>query len=68
MLFIDCEKWLERTGKTMDALLKAGWDVGVIWQDGRPFHGEFAIRMNFALPRSRIEEAMARLQKYVFNR
>ena len=67
MLFIDAEEWCRAHGKTLDELLRAGWDVGVIWQDGRPFHGEFAIRMNFALPRSRIEEAMARLQKYVFN-
>ena len=68
MLFIDAEEWCRAHGKTLDELLRAGWDVGVIWQDGRPFHGEFAIRMNFALPRSRIEEAMARLRKYVFNR
>ena len=68
MLFVDAEEWCRAHGKTLDVLLRAGWDVGVIWQDGRPFHGEFAIRMNFALPRSRIEEAMARLQKYVFNR
>ena len=67
MLFVDAEEWCRAHGKTLDKLLRAGWDVGVIWQDGRPFHGEFAIRMNFALPRSRIEEAMARLQKYVFN-
>ena len=68
MLFIDAEEWCRAHGKTLDELLRAGWDVGVIWQDGRPFHGEFAIRMNYALPRSHIEEAMARLQKYVFNR
>ena len=67
MLFIDAEEWCREHGKTLDELLRAGWDVGVIWQDGRPFHGEFAIRMNFALPRSRVEEAMARLQKYVFH-
>ena len=68
MLFVDAEEWCRAHGKTLDELLRAGWDVGVIWQDGRPFHGEFAIRMNYALPRSRIEEAMGRLQKYVFNR
>ena len=65
MLFVDAEEWCRAHGKTLDELLRAGWDVGVIWQDGRPFHGDYAIRMNFALPRSRIEEAMARLQKYV---
>ena len=67
MLFIDCEKWLEKTGKTMDELLKTGWDVGVVWQDGRAFHGKTHIRMNLALPLARVQEAFERLDKYVFN-
>ena len=67
MLFIDCAKWLEKTGKTMDELLKAGWDVGVVWQDGRAFHGQTHIRLNLALPLSRVQEAFQRLDKYVFN-
>ena len=67
MLFLDCGKWLERTGKTMDELLKAGWDVGVVWQDGQAFHGKTHIRMNLALPLSRVEEAFRRLDTYVFN-
>ena len=67
MLFLDCGKWLEAHGKTLDELLKAGWDVGVVWQDGRPFHGQTHIRMNLALPLSRVQEAFDRLDKYVFN-
>ena len=67
MLFIDCAGWLEKTGKTMDELLQAGWDVGVVWQDGRAFHGQTHIRMNLALPLSRVKEAFDRLDKYVFN-
>ena len=67
MLFIDCAKWLEKTGKTMDQLLKAGWDVGVVWQDGRAFHGATHIRINLALPLSRVIEAFDRLDRYVFN-
>ncbi len=67
MLFLDCAKWLEKTGKTMDELLHAGWDVGVVWQDGRAFHGQTHIRMNLALPLSRVQEAFERLDKYVFN-
>ena len=67
MLFLDCRQWLENHGKTVDELLKAGWDVGVAWQDGRPFHGEYHIRMNLALPLSRVQEAFARLDQYVFN-
>ena len=67
MLFIDCAGWLEKTGKTMDQLLKAGWDVGVVWQDGRAFHGQTHIRLNLALPLSRVKEAFHRLDQYVFN-
>ncbi len=63
MLFLDCEK----TGRDVGELLKAGWDVGVCWQDGRPFHGKHHIRMNLALPLSRVQEAFRRLDKYVFN-
>ena len=51
----------------MDELIRAGWDVGVVWQDGRPFHGKHHIRMNLALPLSRVKEAFSRLDKYVFN-
>ena len=67
MLFLDCGKWLEQHGKTMDDLLAAGWDVGVVWQDGRAFHGPTHIRMNLALPLRRVEEAFRRLDRYVFN-
>ena len=67
MLFIDCSKWLEAHGKTLDELLTAGWKVGVGWQDGRPFHGESHIRINLALPLSRVKEAFGRLDRYVFN-
>ena len=67
MLFLDCEKWLTAHGKTMDELLAAGWDVGVVWQDGRAFHGQTHIRMNLALPLSRVQEAFRRLDTYVFN-
>ncbi len=67
MLFLDCGKWCEAHGKNLDDLLKAGWDVGVHWQDGRPFHGKSHIRVNLALPLSRVQEAFDRLNKYVFN-
>ena len=67
MLFLDCEKWCKQSGKSMDELLKAGWDVGVYWQDGRPFHGPYHIRMNLALPLSRVQEAFNRLNEHVFH-
>lgn len=66
MLFLDCSRWCETYGKTLDEVLKAGWDVGVAWQDGRPFHGCCHIRMNLALPLTRVQEAFARLKNYVF--
>ncbi|MDO5409269.1 MAG: aminotransferase class I/II-fold pyridoxal phosphate-dependent enzyme [Lachnospiraceae bacterium] len=66
MLFLDCTDWCRNHSQTIDELLNAGWDVGVTWQDGRPFHGPCSIRMNFAVPESRVKEAMNRLKKYVF--
>lgn len=66
MLFLDCSKWLEKHGKTLDELLHAGYDVGVVWQDGRGFGGPTHIRMNLALPHSRVQEAFDRLKKHVF--
>ena len=53
--------------KSLDELLKAGWDVGVAWQDGRPFHQKYGIRMNLALPLGRVKEAFERLDEYVFH-
>ena len=67
MLFLDCTQWCDRHGKTIDWVEKAGWDVGVAWQDGRMFHGPCALRMNLALPLSRVQEAFDRLDRYVFN-
>ena len=55
------------SNKTIEDVLHAGWDVGVAWQDGRPFHGAHHIRVNLALPLSRVKEAFDRLDKYVFN-
>ena len=66
MLFLDCTEWCRAHGKTLDELLRAGAEVGVIWQDGRPFHGPCHIRMNLALPLSRVQEAFRRLNEYVF--
>ncbi len=65
MLFLDCTKWCENHHKTIQHLLQAGWDVGVGWQDGRPFYGPCHIRMNLALPLSRVKEAFKRLSAHV---
>lgn len=66
MLFLDCTDWCSAHHTTLEQLLKAGWAVGVAWQDGRPFHGSCSIRMNLALPLSRVQEAFERLNRYVF--
>lgn len=66
MLFLDCTGYCARTGITLDELLHRAWRVGVMIQDGRPFHGENAIRVNLALPNSQIHQALQRLQSYVF--
>lgn len=68
MLYLDCEKFCQEHDMSMDDLIRAGIRVGVIWQDGRPFHRPYAIRLNLALPHSLVEEAMTRLDKYVFNK
>ena len=66
MLFLHCENWCRSHEKTIEDLLTAGTDVGVAWQDGRPFHDPWGIRMNLALPLHRVQEAFQRLERYVF--
>ena len=66
MMFLHCEKYCKKTGRTIDEVIKAGWDVGVAWQQGAPFHDPWAIRMNFAVPYEYVVKAMDRLKKYVF--
>ena len=66
MLFLDCEEWCAKHGYDVGVLLNKGWDYGVCWQDGRPFHGQHHIRVNLALPLIRVQEAFDRLKKYVF--
>ena len=67
MLFVDCSEWCEKHGKTIEDVEKAAWDVGVACQDGRMFHGPCHLRINLALPLSRVQKAFDRLDKYVFN-
>lgn len=66
MLFVDCTKWCAAHGKTIEDVEKACWRVGVAVQDGRMFHGPCHIRMNLALPFTRVKEAFDRMEKYVF--
>lgn len=68
MLFIDCTGWCRAHGKTIRQVEEAAWDVGVAVQDGQAFHGPCHLRMNLALPLSRVQEAMRRMDQYVFNK
>lgn len=67
MLYLDCEEWCKEHNMTLEQLYRSGTDVGVMWQDGRPFNRPYAIRLNLALPKSKVIEAFERLDKYVFN-
>lgn len=60
MLFADCGDI------PLDRFLESCWKIGVAVQDGRIFHGGTHIRINLALPHSRLEEAIRRLDRYVF--
>ncbi len=66
MLLLDCTDWCAAHKKSISEVLKACWDVGVAVQDGTMFFAPCSIRMNVALPLSRVQEAMARLAQWVF--
>ena len=66
MVFLDCTEWCREHGRDIQWLLDEGARVGVGYQDGRPFHGPCHIRVNLALPLSRVREACDRLDRYVF--
>lgn len=67
LLFVDCTEWCAKHNKTIDEVQSACWEVGVALQDGRAFHGPCHLRINLAVPHSRVIEAMDRLDKHVFN-
>ncbi len=67
MLFMDCSRFLKDRNMTLDEFIKKGWDVGVKFQDGRAFAWEDAVRINAALPRSLLIEALDRLSEYLIN-
>ena len=66
MLFLDCGDWCRAHGVPIKELQERGVRCGVIWQNGEFFFLPDSIRMNLALPKSRLVEAMERLKKYVF--
>ena len=66
MLFLDCGDWCRAHAVSIRQLQERGVRCGVIWQNGEDFFWPDSIRMNLALPMSRLLEAMARLEQYVF--
>ena len=66
MLFLDCTAYCAVSNRSFDDVLKAGWNVGIAWQDGRDFHGSCHIRLNVALPNKVLWEALERMKEYVF--
>ena len=66
MMFINCKEYLETHNKTLQEVVQAGWDVGVCWNSGVSYHGMTHMRINLALPFSRVKEAFDRMKKYVF--
>ena len=66
MLFLDCTDWCREHNVDIGQLQKAAGTWAWPWQDGRAFHGPCHIRMNLALPLSRVQEAFERLKKHVF--
>ena len=68
MLYLDCTEWIKNHSIDMDTLLRKGIEVGVLWQDGRPFQKENTIRMNLALPTQKVKVAFERLQTYVLKK
>ena len=61
----DFTEWCIQNKKSLDELLRAGVEVGVLWRDGRQFHSPQGIRMSLGLPTKKLEEVLHRLKKYV---
>ena len=61
----DFTDWCRTHGQTLDELLRAGIEVGVLWRDGRLFHIPCGIRMTLGLPTQKLSEVLERLKQYV---
>lgn len=66
MLFLDCGEWLAAHDSTLRELEYRGVRAGVIWQNGEDFFGKNSVRINLALPKALLAEALERLKKYAF--
>ena len=66
MLFLDCHDFCASHGVSIGELQRRGVRAGVVWQNGEDFVWPETIRLNLALPLSRLQEAMERLKTYAF--
>ena len=66
MLYLDCGDWCRAHGVSIAELQARGVRCGVVWQNGEDFFWPDTIRVNLALPRARLEEALTRLENYAF--
>jgi len=66
MLYLDCAQWCAEHGVDIHEVQARGVHCGVVWQNGEAFKRPDTIRVNLALPKSRLEEALSRMKKYVF--
>ena len=66
MLFLACGDWCDAHGVDFAALLRRGVEAGVIWQNGEDFFWPRSIRLNLALPRHKLDEALERLKNEAF--
>lgn len=67
ILYLDVKEYCKKNNISLVDLIKKGFEVGVIWQNGEAFIQKYTIRMNLALPKNLLIEALNRLNTYVFN-
>ena len=65
MFYVDASQYCNKHKISFDDLLNKGYEVGVVWQDGRPFGVNETIRINVASPTKVLIEALERLKKGV---
>ncbi len=66
MLLPSFSEYYRQHGLKHEDFVRRLWDYGIAINDGVPFNYSEGIRMNLASPRYRIEEAIDRLEKYIF--
>ena len=66
VLLADCRQWCEERDMAYEDLVRAGWDVGVTWHDGRLFDCPGCVRMAVSVPHSQVVETFERLDHHVF--